>query len=45
MLTRSVQYLVCLHEVGRDLRSARLVDADRLSYFDVNLPLYFERNG
>jgi hypothetical protein len=36
---------VCLHEVGRDLRPDRLVDADRLSSFDVNLPLYFERNG
>jgi hypothetical protein len=44
-LTREVHRLVCLHEVGGDLRSDRLVDADSLSTFDVNLPLYFERNG
>jgi hypothetical protein len=31
--------------VGGDLRSDLLKDADSLSYFDVNLPLYFERNG
>ncbi len=30
---------------GGDLRSDLLKDADSLSYFDVNLPLYFERNG
>ena len=44
-LTREVHRLVCLHEVGGDLRSDLLKDADSLSYFDVNLPLYFERNG
>ncbi len=44
-LTREVHRLVCLHEVGGDLRSDRLVDADSLSTFDVNLPLYFERHG
>ncbi|MGE4606365.1 MAG: DUF4202 family protein [Myxococcota bacterium] len=44
-LTREVHHLVCLHEVGGDLRSDLLKDADSLSYFDVNLPLYFERNG
>ena len=44
-LTREVHRLVCVHEVGGDLRSDLLVDADSLSYFDVNLPLYFERNG
>ncbi len=44
-LTREVHHLVCLHEVGGDLRSGLLKDADSLSYFDVNLPLYFERNG
>lgn len=37
--------LVCLHEVGGDPRSDLLVDADSLSYFDVNLPLYRERNS
>ncbi len=44
-LTREVRRLVHLHEVGGDLRSDLLKDADSLSYFDVNLPLYFERNG
>ncbi len=44
-LTREVHRLVCLHEVGGDPRSDLLKDADSLSYFDVNLPLYFERNG
>lgn len=37
--------LICLHEVGGDPRSDLLKDADGISYFDVNLPLYFERNG
>ena len=37
--------LVCVHEVGGDARSDLLVDADSLSYFDVNLPLYRERNS
>ncbi|MFP6655758.1 MAG: DUF4202 family protein [Myxococcota bacterium] len=37
--------LVCLHEVGGDERSDLLMDADSLSYFDVNLPLYRERNS
>ncbi len=44
-LTREVHRLVWLHEVGGDLRSDLLKDADSRSYFDVNLPLYFERNG
>ncbi len=45
-LTRKVQRLVCLHEGGGgDLRSDLLKDADSLSYFDVNLLLYFERTG
>jgi hypothetical protein len=37
--------LVCLHEVGGDARSDLLVDVDSLSYFDVNLPLYRDRNS
>ena len=37
--------LVCIHEVGGDARSDLLVDADSISYFDVNLPLYHERNS
>lgn len=36
--------LVRRHEVGGDPRSDLLVDADGISYFHVNLPLYFERN-
>ena len=39
-----VQRLVCLHEVGGDARTDHLKDADSISYFDVNLPLYYERN-
>ncbi|MBW2695015.1 MAG: DUF4202 family protein [Deltaproteobacteria bacterium] len=44
-LVGEVYRLVCLHEVGGDARSDLLVDADSLSYFDVNLPLYCERNS
>ena len=44
-LTRDVHQLVCRHEVGGDLRADLLVDADSISYFDVNLPLYHARNS
>ncbi len=44
-LTREVYRLVCRHEVGGDPRADLLVDADSLSYFDVNLPLYSARNS
>ena len=44
-LMREVHHLVCVHEVGGDPRSDLLKDADSVSYFDVNLPLYFEREG
>ena len=37
--------LVCRHEVGGDDRCDLLKDADSISYFDVNLPFYFERKG
>jgi len=37
--------LVERHEAGGDPRSDLLKDADSLSYFDVNLPLYFAREG
>ena len=40
-----VYTLVCRHEVGGDPRSNILKDADSLSYFDVNLPHYYQRNG
>ncbi len=44
-LASELYRLVCVHEVGGDARSDLLVDADSLSYFDVNLPLYRERNS
>ena len=44
-LMREVARLVCAHEVGGEPRSDLLKDADSLSYFDVNLPLYYTRNG
>ena len=44
-IVEEVCRLVRLHEKGGDPRSDLLKDADGISYFDVNLPLYFERNG
>ncbi len=37
--------LMVLHEVGGDPDSDLLKDADSISYFDVNLPLYYQREG
>ena len=37
--------LVEVHEVGGDPGSDLLKDADSISYFDVNLALYFKREG
>ncbi len=37
--------LVRLHETGGDDRSEVLRNADAISYFQDNLPLYFARNG
>lgn len=37
--------LVEVHEVGGDPGSDLLKDADSISYFDVNLTLYFKRHG
>lgn len=37
--------LVELHEVGGDPRSDLLKDADSISYFEVNMPLYYRREG
>ena len=37
--------LVVIHEVGGDPDSNLLKDADSISYFDVNLPLYYQREG
>ena len=37
--------LVVRHEVGGDPVSDLLKDADSISYFEVNLPLYYQREG
>ncbi len=37
--------LVVVHEVGGDPDADLLKDADSISYFEVNLPLYFQREG
>ena len=37
--------LVEIHEVGGDADADLLKDADSISYFDVNLPLYYQREG
>ena len=37
--------LVRLHEVGGDYRSDLLRDADSASFFEVNMPMYYEREG
>ncbi len=37
--------LVVLHEVGGDPGSDLLRDADSISFFDINLPLYYMREG
>jgi hypothetical protein len=37
--------LVEVHEVGGDPDADLLKDADSISYFDVNLPFYYQREG
>ncbi len=37
--------LVEIHEIGGDARADLVKDADSISYFDVNLPLYYQREG
>jgi hypothetical protein len=37
--------LVTDHEVGGDHRSDLLRDADSISFFEVNMPFYYEREG
>jgi len=44
-ITREACRLVRYHETGGDPRADLLRDADSLSYFDVNLPLYHAREG
>ena len=45
MLIEQVCELVRRHEVGGDERSDLLKDADSISYFEVNLPHYYDRHG
>lgn len=44
-LVAEVFRLVLHHETGGDPRSDLIRDADGLSFFEVNLPYYFEREG
>lgn len=37
--------LVEQHEVGGDLYSDLLKDADSISFFEINMPFYFQREG
>jgi len=37
--------LVGLHEAGGDPRSDLLKDADSISFFEVNMPMYYQREG
>lgn len=37
--------LVTLHEVGGDPPSDLLKDADSISFFEVNMPMYYQREG
>ena len=44
-LTNDIFFLVRLHETGGTKRVNFLRDADSISFFHVNLPYYFIRNG
>ena len=44
-LADDVFFLVSRHEIGGDKRVDVLKDADSISFFHVNLPYYFVRNG
>ncbi|NOR79035.1 MAG: DUF4202 family protein [Methanophagales archaeon] len=44
-LADDVVFLVCHHETGGTRRIDILRDADSISFFHVNLPYYFLRNG
>jgi len=44
-ITEEACRLVTLHEIGGDPRSNLIKDADSISYFDVNMPLYYQREG
>ena len=44
-LIDDVSRIVSRHETGGDARSDLIREADALSFFDVNLPLFYEREG
>ena len=44
-LIEGVFRIVCHHEPGGDSRSDLIRDADGSSFFEVNLPIYLEREG
>ena len=44
-ITKEACRLVSKHETGGDTDSERLKDADSISFFEVNLPLYYKREG
>jgi len=44
-LADDIVFLVCHHETGGTRRVDFLRDADSISFFHVNLPYYFLRNG
>lgn len=44
-ITEEACRLVTLHEVGGDPDADLLKDADAISYFEFNLPLYYGREG
>ncbi len=44
-ITEEACRLVTLHEVGGDPRSDLLKNADSMSYFEVNIPSYYQREG
>ena len=44
-IIEDVYRLVCRHETGGDQRADLIRDADSISFFEVNLPLYFKRSS
>ena len=44
-VVREACRLVSFHEFGGDCRSDLLRDADSISFFEVNMPLYYQREG
>ena len=44
-IRNKISNLVIHHEFGGNPETNILKDADSISYFDVNLPLYFQRNS